>query len=235
MQRAVDAVAANTRNAWVEPAGLRDRRGRRQHGRGMSGGDTKDADQLGGIAIELIDADLRPYSSFAFVAPCRTGARCIRWPKRVSFRGWRGGPGAMRSTCSSTAPDAPDAEGRRRGAADGAGAIPEVSAVEDNLAYDKEELILDLTPQGEALGFTIDDAGPGAAQPADRDRGGDLSRRATQRRDPRGAARGRADGRFPRPDADAHAGKATYVPLADIVSVEARTGFSTIGAKTACA
>jgi hypothetical protein len=43
-------------------------------GRGLSGADTKDADQLGGIAIELIDADLRPYSSFAFVAICRT--RC---------------------------------------------------------------------------------------------------------------------------------------------------------------
>ena len=36
---------------------------------------------------------------------------------------------------------------------------PEVSAVEDDLAYDKEELILDLTPQGQALGFTIDQLG----------------------------------------------------------------------------
>ena len=34
-----------------------------------------------------------------------------------------------------------------------------VSAVEDDLAYDKEELILELTAQGEMLGFTIDDLG----------------------------------------------------------------------------
>ena len=31
--------------------------------------------------------------------------------------------------------------------------------MEDDLAYDKEELILDLTPQGQALGFTIDQLG----------------------------------------------------------------------------
>ena len=36
---------------------------------------------------------------------------------------------------------------------------PEVSAVQDNLAYDKEELILELTPQGQALGLTIDALG----------------------------------------------------------------------------
>ena len=35
----------------------------------------------------------------------------------------------------------------------------EVSAVEDNLSYDKEELILELTAQGRALGFSIDALG----------------------------------------------------------------------------
>jgi predicted Zn-dependent protease len=37
--------------------------------------------------------------------------------------------------------------------------FPEVSAVEDSLNYDKEELILELTPQGRALGFSIDALG----------------------------------------------------------------------------
>jgi hypothetical protein len=31
-----------------------------------------------------------------------------------------------------------------------------VSGLEDTLAYDKEELILTLTPTGQALGFSID-------------------------------------------------------------------------------
>jgi multidrug efflux pump subunit AcrB len=105
-------------------------------------------------------------------------------------------------------------------------AFPEVSAVEDNLAYDKEELILDLTPQGQALGFTIDTLGRCCA-PAERDRGGDLSRRAAQRTIrvelPEGELTAdfldRMQMRTPR---------RAYVPLADIVSVERRTGFSTV-------
>ena len=34
-----------------------------------------------------------------------------------------------------------------------------MSALEDNLAYDKDDLILQLTPQGQAIGFTIDGLG----------------------------------------------------------------------------
>jgi hypothetical protein len=67
--------------------------------------------------------------------------------------------------------------------------FPEVSAVEDSLAYDKEELSLELTPQGEALGFDRR-SGPRSAQPAERDRGRDLSRRAALGVDPRGGAGG---------------------------------------------
>ena len=37
--------------------------------------------------------------------------------------------------------------------------FPIVSAVEDDLSYDKEEMILELTPQGQVLGFTIDGLG----------------------------------------------------------------------------
>jgi len=40
-------------------------------GRALSGSDSKSADQLGAITIELIDADSRPYSSFAFNIPWR--------------------------------------------------------------------------------------------------------------------------------------------------------------------
>ena len=50
-------------------------------GRGIAGTATKDADQLGAIAIELIDADSRPYSSFAFVADYKTALCVIRWWK----------------------------------------------------------------------------------------------------------------------------------------------------------
>ena len=62
-------------------------------GRPLPGADTKDSDLLGGISIELIDADLRPYSSFAFVAELQDAVRRHPMVETVSFRGWRSGPG----------------------------------------------------------------------------------------------------------------------------------------------
>ncbi|APX22100.1 AcrB/AcrD/AcrF family protein [Salipiger profundus] len=62
-------------------------------GRGLSGTESKDADQLGAISIELIDADLRPYSSFAFVGELQERAERHPMVETISFRGWRSGPG----------------------------------------------------------------------------------------------------------------------------------------------
>lgn len=62
-------------------------------GRGLAGTDGKDNDLLGGISIELIDADLRPYSSFAFVAALQDAVVHHPLVETVSFRGWRSGPG----------------------------------------------------------------------------------------------------------------------------------------------
>lgn len=196
-------------------------------GRGLAGTDTKDRDLLGGIAIELIDADLRPYSSFAFVGELQERVVQLPLTEVVSFRGWRSGPGgdaldvqfygADVTTLKAAAEDLKTAMTR----------YPEVSAVEDNLAYDKEELVLDLTPQGQALNFTIESLGQA------------LRRRlngieaATYPDGPRSAQirvelpegeltadfLGRTQMRAP---------SGIYVPLADIVTVSQRTGFSTV-------
>ena len=128
-------------------------------GRGLAGQETKETYQLGSIAIELIDADLRPYSSFAFVADLQESVPNHPLVETVSFRGWRGGPGGdaidIELSGSSTqtlkeAAEALKAQLSRYG---------EISALEDSLAYDKEEFILELTPQGQALGLRIDDLG----------------------------------------------------------------------------
>lgn len=196
-------------------------------GRGLSGTDSKDKDLLGGISIELIDADLRPYSSFAFVAALQDTVVHHPLVETVSFRGWRSGPGGdaldveFFGAGTDTLKDA--SEDLKRALLQ----FPEVSAVEDNLAYDKEELILDLTSQGQAMGFTIDTLGralrnrlngieaatfPDGARSAEirvELPAGELTADfldRTQMRTPAGA----------------------YVPLADIVSVERRTGFSTV-------
>ena len=196
-------------------------------GRGIAGSDTKDADQLGGISIELIDPDLRPFSSGAFVSELQDSVPRHPMVETISFRSWGSGPesdaldvqfyGASAETLKAASEDLKTALLQ----------YPEVSALEDNLAYDKEELILELTPQGQALGFTIDGLGsvlrarlggieaatypdgPRSAEIRVELPAGELTAdflERTQMRTPEGA----------------------YVQLADIVSVERRTGFSTV-------
>ena len=105
--------------------------------------------------------------------------------------------------------------------------FPEVSALEDNLAYDKEELILDLTAQGQALGFTIDGLGRVL-----RNRLNGIEA-ATYPDGPRSAAirvelpKGELTADFlERTFLRAQSGE--YVPLSDIVAVVRQSGFSTV-------
>jgi len=196
-------------------------------GYGLAGADNKDNDLLGGISIELIDADLRPYSSFAFVGELQD--RVVQHPlaETVSFRGWRSGPGGDALDVQFYGADTDTLKAASEDLQDALRLYPEVSAVQDNLAYDKEELILDLTAQGQALGFTIDTLGR-----ALRHRLGGIEA-ATYPEGPRSATI-----RVELPEGELTADfldrtqmrtpDGLYVPLADIVSVERRTGFSTV-------
>ncbi|WP_324752132.1 efflux RND transporter permease subunit [Roseovarius sp. Pro17] len=196
-------------------------------GRNLSGAETKEPDQLGGISIELIEADLRPYSSFAFVAALQE--RVVPHPlaETVSFRGMRSGPGGDALDVQFSGADAATLKAASQALQEALLAFPEVTGLEDDLAYDKQELVLDLTPQGAALGFGIDalgrelrarlngieaatyPVGPRSAEVRVELPEGALTAdflERTQLRTPGGA----------------------YVPLADIVSVERRDGFSTV-------
>jgi multidrug efflux pump subunit AcrB len=201
-------------------------------GRGLSGQETKDTDQLGSIAIELIDADLRPYSSFAFVAELQDAVPRHPLVETVSFRGWRSGPGgdAIDIELSGANPETlKEAAEALKGQLARYG---EVSALEDSLSYDKEELILDLTPQGQALGLTIDDLGQtlrarlngieAATYP-------DGPRTASIRVElPGGELTADFLDRMLIRTGPSATGEGTFVPLADIVTVERQTGFSVI-------
>ncbi|WP_417604328.1 efflux RND transporter permease subunit [Primorskyibacter flagellatus] len=196
-------------------------------GRGLSGTDTKDADQLGGISIELIEADLRPYSSFAFVGELQDAVQMHPLAETVSFRGGRSGPGGDALDVQFSGASAETLKQASEALKSALLQFPEVSAVEDNLAYDKEELILELTAQGQALGFTIDALGRVL-----RNRLGGIEA-ATYPDGPRSAAI-----RVELPDGELTADflertrmrtpAGEYVPLADIVSVTRSTGFSTV-------
>ncbi len=196
-------------------------------GYGLAGAANKDNDLLGGISIELIDADLRPYSSFAFVGELQD--RVVNHPmaETVSFRGWRSGPGGDALDVQFYGADTDTLKAASEDLQEAVRQFPEVSAVQDNLAYDKEELILDLTPQGQALGFTIDTLGR-----ALRNRLGGIEA-ATYPDGPRSATirvelpKGELTADF-LDRTQMRTPDGLYVPLADIVSVERRTGFSTV-------
>lgn len=196
-------------------------------GRGLAGSDTKDNDLLGGISIELIDADLRPYSSFAFVADLQDAVRRHPLAENVSFRSWRSGPGGSALDVQFYGASAETLKRASEALQSELARFPEVSAVEDNLAYDKEELILELTAQGQALGFTIDQLGTVL-----RHRLNGIEA-ASFPEGPRSATI-----RVELPSNELRADfldstllrskSGSYVPLADIVSVTQRTGFSTV-------
>ncbi|SHI95496.1 Multidrug efflux pump subunit AcrB [Shimia gijangensis] len=196
-------------------------------GYGLAGAETLDDDLKGGIGIELIDADLRPYSSFAFVGELQERVGKHPLSDTVSFRGWRSGPAGDALDVQFFGAEAATLKQASESLKTAVTQYPEVSAVEDNLAYDKEELILELTPQGRALGFNIDGLGRVL-----RHRLNGLEA-ATYPEGPRSAA---IRVELPKDELTANflegslmrtpAGK--YVPLADLVTVERRTGFSTV-------
>ena len=196
-------------------------------GRGMSGVETKESYQLGSVAIELIDADLRPYSSFQFVAELQDEVRRHPLVETVSFRGAHSGPGGDALDVQLYGADSDTLKAAAEELKLTLAQFPEVSALEDSLAYDKEELILELTPQGQALGFTIDGLGRVL-----RHRLNGIEA-ATYPDGPRSAAirvelpSGELTADFlERTRMRTSAGE--YVALADIVSVKTRAGFSTV-------
>ncbi len=228
VQRAVDAVAAQYEAehgtnpvtfALAEVGGTT--------GRGLAGSDTKEPDQLGSIAIELIDADLRPYSSFAFLEALQ--GEVVNHPKleTLSFRGWRSGPGGDALNVRFFGAEATTLKAAAEALKTAVMPFPEVSAVEDNLAYDKTDLVLELTPLGRNLGFTIDAVGREL-----RDRLGGIEAAEF----PVGLRSAKVEVTLPEgaltadflTTARLRAPEGAYVQLADIVTVESALGFSTV-------
>ena len=160
MQRAVDAVAA----AYEAEHGMDPI----DYALGQVGGTNgwvsaraadKEPDQLGALSIELIDADLRPTSSFAILGALQDEVRQLPKTEEISFRGWRSGPGGDGLEVSFSGADAATLKAAAEDLKVALARFPELSAIEDDLPYDRDELLLTLTPQGEALGFDAETLG----------------------------------------------------------------------------
>ena len=196
-------------------------------GRGLSGEGTKDADLLGSIDIELIDADLRPYSSFVFLGALQDEVRNHPLLETLSFRGWRGGPGGDALDVSLYGASSEILKAASEAFKSELEQFGEVSAVQDDMAYDKAELVLELTPLGKSLGFTIDDLG---AELYRRLNGTDAAEF------PVGLRTGKIKVGLPEDELTAdfinttrmRSPSGNYVILSDIVSVTEKLGFSQV-------
>jgi multidrug efflux pump subunit AcrB len=196
-------------------------------GRGLAAAEDRDADLAGSITLELIDADLRPYSAFEVLRRVQAEARTLPETEELSFRSFRAGPGgdalSIQLYGAETLQLKAAAEALKRELAQ----FPEVSALTDTMPWDKREVTLELTPRAQVLGFEIDALGRVL-----RDRLNGIE------------ALSRADGprsatiRVELPDGEktadfldrtlVRAPAGQYLPLSDLVRIESRDGFASI-------
>ena len=128
-------------------------------GRGISGAENKDKDLLGSFTIELIDADLRPYSSFTYLAALQDEVNKSPLLETISFRRWGSGPGGDGISINLAASDTKNLKAASEQLKASLSPYEEISALEDTQGYDKTEYVITLTDRGKKLGFTIDSIG----------------------------------------------------------------------------
>ena len=196
-------------------------------GRGIEAAADKDKDLMGAVSIELIDADLRPYSSAEITRAISEEIKRPALLETVTFRRSWFGPGG----------DSIDimlwgAEPQRlKEAADAIkfelSVFPEVSGLDDSLPYGNDEMRLELTAQGRALGFDLSQLNRVL-----RDRLGGVEALSF----PAGSRSGTIDVELPEGELTSdfldttmvRSPSGTQVPLMDIVTVTRTAAFSSI-------
>ncbi|MEM6986293.1 MAG: efflux RND transporter permease subunit [Pseudomonadota bacterium] len=128
-------------------------------GRGLANQENKLPEQLGSVAIELIDPDDRPYSSAVFISAVEEEVGSHPLLETLAFRRFRSGPGGDSLDVDLVGADSRTLKQAAETLKSAVAEFPIVSAIEDNLSWDKVELVLELTARGEALGFSTDSVG----------------------------------------------------------------------------
>ena len=127
--------------------------------RRLAGSETKDPDQLGALSITLVDPDLRPYSQWDVIRAWEDEIPRLPQLETMAMYGGRSGPGGDAIDVKFVSLDVSELKAAAEATKLAMSQFPGVSALEDTLAYDKLELLLTLTPRGEALGLSTDQIG----------------------------------------------------------------------------
>ncbi len=196
-------------------------------GRPLAAAEQAHPDRLGSLTIELVDPDVRSASSFEFLALVQDEVKRTPLVEEISFRTFGFGPGDDSLSVDLFGAETETLKAAAEALKSQLAALPEVSGLQDNLSYDREEWLVELTPLGRALGFTPER----------------LSRELRARLSgieaatfPDGPRTGSIRVVVPEAERSADfleatllsAGPGRSFPLADLVSVTTRQGFSTI-------
>jgi len=126
---------------------------------GTKTGGGGNADQLGGLTVELIDGDLRDVRNTELIRAWRERIELPAGLENLNIASRRVGPPGRDLTIRLSGGDAQQLKAAAVDLAETISGIDGVREVEDDMAYGREQLIYSLTPAGEALGLTVADLG----------------------------------------------------------------------------
>jgi multidrug efflux pump subunit AcrB len=127
---------------------------------GISTGDqfsSVSGDNRGGMMVELISADLRDVRTADFIEAWRQEIRELPGLQRIALTERIGGPPGRELDIRLKGNDVDKLKAAAEEVKDLLKKFRGVSDIEDDLPYGKQEIILELTPRGRALGFTTED------------------------------------------------------------------------------
>lgn len=127
--------------------------------KGLPGQETMDPDTLGSIDIGLVGEDERDFSAAEFVRELNQEVVRPAGLSILAFRSQGAGPGGDSLAVNFYGPDSFALKAAATDLIDALGGYPEVTGLQDSLPYGKEDMVLSLTPLGEALGFTTEALG----------------------------------------------------------------------------
>jgi multidrug efflux pump subunit AcrB len=187
-------------------------------------GQLLDGDNVGGITVELAPSDERTVRTADFVEAWRAAVAPVAGLETMTVQAARGGPPGLPVDIRIAGGD----PAKLKAAADEAKKMlaryPGVTDIEDDLSYGKEEVIMELTPQGRALGFTTDSVGRQMRNALE----GAIARRFA-----RGDEEVEITVRYPREDTASgmlgdmylRSASGAEVPIAEVVTMRPKQGF----------
>ncbi len=182
-------------------------------------------DQYGGLTVELVPSDERDVRTDEFVEAWRKEIRPLPNVEQINIDARAGGPPGREIDIRLRGGTAEDLKAAATEVKNLLRRFPGVSSIDDDLPFGKQELILEVTPRGKALGFTTQSAG---LQVRNAFQG------AIAQRFARGDEEVEIKVRYPRGSADSaaflnlflRAPDGTEVPLSEVVTLSQERGFS---------